>query len=76
MRTKLKPNLDLETIQKHLLMEIVREYDRTSSINKTAKSRGFSNMEVRKALITAGDMVMKPRRKWNEVLRRGNDSRI
>ncbi len=54
MRKKLKPNLDIETIQKQLLEEIVSEYDHTGSINKTAKSLGLSNMKVRKALITAG----------------------
>lgn len=54
MRNKLKPNLDLETIQKQLLEEIVSEYDHIGSINKTAKSLGLSNMKVRKALITAG----------------------
>ena len=55
MRDKLKPNLDLETIQKQLLEEIVDEYENTGSINKTAKALGLSNMKVRKALITAGE---------------------
>lgn len=54
MRNKLKPNLDLETIQKQLLDEIVGEYNHTESINKVAKALGLSNMKVRKALITAG----------------------
>ena len=55
MRNKIKPHLDLETIQKQLLEEIVDEYDHTGSINKTAKALGISNMKVRKALITAGE---------------------
>lgn len=50
----MKPNLDLEIIQKQLLEEIVDEYDHSGSINKTAKALGLSNMKVRKALITAG----------------------
>ncbi|MBP3239580.1 MAG: hypothetical protein J6M92_03440 [Oribacterium sp.] len=51
---KIKPNLDLELIQKQLLDDIVQEYDHTGSINKAAKNLGLSNMKVRKALITAG----------------------
>lgn len=54
MRMKIKPNLDLELIQKQLLDDIVQEYDHTGSINKAAKNLGLSNMKVRKALITAG----------------------
>lgn len=54
MRRKIKPNLDLESIQKQLLDDIVQEYDHTGSINKVAKNLGLSNMKVRKALITAG----------------------
>lgn len=54
MRKKLKPDLNLEFIQKQLLDEIVTEYDHTGSINKTARGLGISNMKVRKALITAG----------------------
>ena len=54
MRMKIKPNLDLELIQKQLLDDIVQEYDHTGSINKAAKHLGLSNMKVRKALITAG----------------------
>lgn len=54
MRRKIKPNLDLDLIQKQLLDEIVNEYDHTGSINKAAKNLGLSNMKVRKALITAG----------------------
>lgn len=34
MRMKIKPNLDLESIQKQLLDDIVQEYDHTGSINK------------------------------------------
>lgn len=54
MRQKIKPELDLESIQRQLLEDIVSEYDHTLSINKTAKALGLSNMKVRKALITAG----------------------
>ena len=54
MRRKIKPNLDLDLIQKQLLDDIVQEYDHTGSINKAAKNLGISNMKVRKALITAG----------------------
>ena len=54
MRNRLKPNLNLETIQHQLLENIVTEYNKTGSINKTAKSLELSNMKVRKALITAG----------------------
>lgn len=54
MRQKIKPELDLESIQRQLLEDIVSEYDHTSSINKTAKALGLSNMKVRKVLITAG----------------------
>ena len=53
MRMKIKPNLDLESIQKQLLDDIVQEYDHAGSINKVAKDLGLSNMKVRKALITA-----------------------
>ncbi len=55
MRAKLKPNLNLESIQKQLLDEIVYEYGKLGSINKVARSLGLSNMKVRKALITAGE---------------------
>lgn len=54
MRKKIKPYLNLDSIQKKLLYEIVAEYEHTSSINKTARNLGISNMKVRKALITAG----------------------
>ena len=54
MRRKIKPNLDLDLIQKQLLDDIVQEYDHPASINKAAKNLGISNMKVRKALITAG----------------------
>lgn len=54
MRRKIKPNLDLDLIQKQLLDDIVQEYDHTGSINKAARNLGLSNMKVRKALITAG----------------------
>lgn len=54
MRQRIKPDLDLEFIQRQLLVEIVKEYYHCGSINKTAKSLGLSNMKVRKALITSG----------------------
>lgn len=54
MRAKIKPYLNLESIQNQLLEEIVHEYVQYGTINKVAKSLGLSNMKVRKALITSG----------------------
>ena len=55
MRKKLKPDQDLNSIQKELLEEISSEYKRIGTLSGTAKVMGISLMKVRKALITSGD---------------------
>ena len=55
MRKKLKPDQDLNSIQKELLEEISAEYKRIGTLSGTAKAMGISLMKVRKALITSGD---------------------
>ncbi len=55
MRQKLKPDQDLNLIQKELLEDIFSEYRHTGTLSGTAKALGISLMKVRKALITSGD---------------------
>ena len=55
MRKRLKPEQDLNLIQKELLEEITAEYKRKGTLSGTAKALDISLMKVRKALITSGD---------------------
>lgn len=55
MKPKLKPDLDIETIQSSVIDEVVGLYDNgATSLRSVAKSMGFSMVKVRKILITAG----------------------
>lgn len=55
MKQKLKPNLDLESIQQSVIDDVVRQYNNGSvSLRTLARSTGFSMTKVRKILITAG----------------------
>ena len=55
MRKKLKPDQDLNSIQKELLEEISAEFKHIGTLSGTAKAMGISLMKVRKALITSRD---------------------
>ena len=54
MKPKLKPDLDLESIQADLITSVCEAYKPGVSIRAVAKSVGLSPMKVRKILITGG----------------------
>lgn len=55
MKPKLKPDLNLDSIQQEVIDEVVSVYDNgTTSLRNVARETGFSMTKVRKILITAG----------------------
>jgi len=54
MRAKLKPELDLETVQENLIRKVCEAYTPGVSVRDLAKSLGLSPMKARKILITGG----------------------
>ncbi len=54
MKQRLKPELDMGSLQDDLISAAVEEYGYTKSIKKAAKNLGISAMKCRKLLITAG----------------------
>ncbi len=53
MKQRLKPELDMESLQDDLISAAVEEYGYTKSIKEAAKNLGISPMKCRKLLITA-----------------------
>ena len=54
MRKKLKPELDLESIQSDLIETVCYNYQNGVSVRALAKQMGLSPMKTRKILITGG----------------------